>query len=33
MVIRPDVVSEAIDDAAGADHSLALIYLTPGAAR
>ena len=29
MVIRPDVVSEAIDAAAGADPSLALIYLTP----
>ena len=29
MVIRPDVASEAIDDAAGADPSLALIYLTP----
>lgn len=29
MVIRPDVVSEAIDAAVGADPSLALIYLTP----
>ena len=29
MVIRPDVVSEAIDTAAGVDPSLALIYLTP----
>ena len=29
MVMRPDVVSEAIDAAAGADPSLALIYLTP----
>ena len=29
MIIRPDVVSEAIDAAAGADPSLALIYLTP----
>ncbi len=29
MVMRPDVVSEAIDAAAGADSSLALIYLTP----
>ena len=29
MVIRPDVVSEAIDAAARADPSLALIYLTP----
>ena len=29
MVIRPDVVSEAIDAAAGADPSLALIYLAP----
>jgi len=29
MVIRPDVVSEAIDAATGADPSLALIYLTP----
>ena len=29
MVIRPDVVSEANDAAAGADPSLALIYLTP----
>ncbi len=29
MVMRPDVVSDAIDDAAGADPSLALIYLTP----
>lgn len=29
MVIRPDVVSEAINAAAGADPSLALIYLTP----
>ena len=29
MVIRPDVVSEAIDAAAGADPSLALTYLTP----
>ncbi len=29
MVMRPDVVSDAIDAAAGADPSLALIYLTP----
>ena len=29
MVMRPDVVSEAIDATAGADPSLALIYLTP----
>lgn len=29
MVMRPDVVSGAIDAAAGADPSLALIYLTP----
>lgn len=29
MVMRPDVVSDAIDGAAGADPSLALIYLTP----
>lgn len=29
MVIRPDVVSEAIDATAGPDPSLALIYLTP----
>ena len=29
MVMRPDVVSEAIDATAGPDPSLALIYLTP----
>jgi tRNA (guanine37-N1)-methyltransferase len=29
MVMRPDVVSKAIDAAAGVDPSLALIYLTP----
>ena len=29
MVMRPDVVSDALDAAAGADPSLALIYLTP----
>ena len=29
MVMRPDVVSDAIDAAAGADPSLALIYLSP----
>lgn len=29
MVMRPDVVSDAIDGAAGAAPSLALIYLTP----
>lgn len=29
MVMRPDVVSEAIDATAGANPSLALIYLTP----